>query len=86
MAPSLVAFFQASQMYSSWNQDGSGHTWPELCHDSVDDAGLYTVKNEIANSGNKMAIRENGDPLLYTMSVWAGRLRRETYLSGKLLL
>lgn len=49
------------------DQDGSGHTWPVLCHDAVDDAGLYTVKNEIAKSGNEMAIRENGDPLLYTM-------------------
>jgi hypothetical protein len=47
------------------------HTWPVLCNDSVDDAGLYTVKNKVANSGNEMAIREYGNQgLIYDMSIW----------------
>jgi hypothetical protein len=47
------------------------HTWPVLCNDSVDDAGLYTVKNKVANSGNEMTIREYGNQgLIYDMSIW----------------
>lgn len=93
MAPTLVAFFPRVRYTGPLQQDGSSlgsngskHTWPVLCHDPVDDAGLYTVKNEIANSGNEMAIREYGDPLLYTMSVWAVWPWRETYLRSELLL
>lgn len=63
------------------------HTWPVLRHDSVNDAGFYTVKNKIANSGNEVTIGENGDQGLYTMSIWGDIVRHplETYLRSELL-
>lgn len=80
----ILVFLQ--QDGSSLGSNGSKHTGPVLCHDSIDDAGFYTVKYEIANSGNEMAIRIYGDPLLYTMSVWAVWPWQETYLRSELLL
>ena len=73
-------------MRADLSQMGPKHTWPVLCNDSVDHTGFYTVKNEIANSGHQMSIRKDGDPFLYTMSAWAGRSQRETYLRGKFFL
>jgi hypothetical protein len=48
------------------------HTWAILCNDSVDDAGLYTVKNKVANSGHEMAIREYGNQGLVYNKYLAG--------------
>lgn len=63
------------------------HTWPVLCNDSVDHAGLYTVKNKVANSGNEMAIREYGNQGLIYDEHLAGRWsQRKTYLRSELLL
>lgn len=52
--------------YTSLGHWGMGprRTWTVLCHNPVNNSGFYTVQDEIANSGNKMAIGENGDQRL----------------------
>lgn len=52
-------------------QTRRAHTWAILCNYPVNDSGLYTVNNEIANPGHQMSIGKNCDPSLDGMSLMA---------------